>query len=332
MRTIGAVTAPENAPESQQRRPRMILDCDPGLDDAVAIALALDHADLVGITTVGGNVRLEHTTNNALAITDLLGRPDIEVHAGHDLPISGSLEHRAIEYHGGNGLADVELPPPTRPAASDDAVEWIVETVRGEEGIWLVPTGPLTNVGLAIDRAPDLVGRLAGISWMGGSSTHGNTTVAAEFNSWVDPEAGDIVFRAGHPRLVMLGLNVTQTVLFDRIWIDELAAATADSPRAVFAELLAHYDRRQRSMTTLAGAAIHDALAVLRVTHPHLLSGPRRAAEVVVAHGPTRGMTLVDRRPRRSVGDANVEVVEWADAGAIRDVVFATLTGSAAAA
>ncbi len=320
MRTITAVSD----------RPRLILDCDPGLDDAVAIALALDHADLVGITTVGGNVRLEHTTENALAITDLLGRPDVEVHAGLDLPIGGSLAHRAVDYHGPNGLAGVELPAPSRPAASEDAVTWIIETTRAEAGLWLVATGPLTNVALAIQDDPDIVERLAGIAWMGGSSTHGNSTVAAEFNSWVDPEAGDIVFRAGHPNFVMLGLNITQQVLFDRIWIDELAAATAGSPRHVFAELLAYYDRRQRSMSTLAGAAIHDALAVLRVTHPSLLAGVRRHGEVVVADGPTRGMTLIDRRPRRVVDDANVEVVEWADDAAIRPVIFSTLVGPAA--
>ncbi len=306
----------------------MILDCDPGLDDAVAIALALDHAELVGVTTVGGNVALEHTTNNALAVTDLLGRPDVPVHAGHDHPIGGSLVHRADEYHGSNGLADVELPPPTRSAVSVDAVGWLIDTIRSEDGLWIVATGPLTNVALALERAPDLVGRLAGISWMGGSSAHGNVTAAAEFNSWVDPEAGDIVFRAGHPNLTMLGLNVTQQVIFDRIWIDELASATAGTPRAVFSELLAHYDLRQRSMTSLAGAAIHDALAVLRVTHPHLLGGVRRHGQVVVAEGPTRGMTLIDRRPRRTVDDANVEVVEWADAAAIRQVIFATLANA----
>ncbi len=305
-------------------RPRLILDCDPGLDDAVAIALALADADVVGITAVGGNVALEHTTRNALALCDLLGRPDVPVHAGIDLPLCGSLAHRATEFHGPTGMGALELPAPSRPATSDDAVGWIIDTVRAEEGLWLVPTGPLTNIAVAVERAPDIVDRVAGISWMGGSSTHGNTTAAAEFNAWVDPEAAKIVFAAGQPNLVMLGLNVTHTVLLDDVWIDRLDAVDTPVARA-FTALLRYYRARGRALTTLAGAAIHDALAVARVTHPHLLGGVRRPVTVVVEDGPTRGMTLVDTRPRRTFEGVNTEVVEWADAEALRDVVFAAL-------
>ncbi len=305
-------------------RPRLILDCDPGLDDAVAIAVALAHADVVGITAVGGNVALEHTTRNALALCDLLGRPDVPVHAGIDLPLCGSLAHRATEFHGPTGIGTLELPAPSRPPSSMDAVGWIIETVRAEEGLWLVPTGPLTNIAVAFERAPDLVGRLAGIVWMGGSSTHGNTTPAAEFNAWVDPEAAKIVFDAGHTNLVMVGLNVTHTVLLDDVWIDGLEAV--DTPVAqAFTALLRYYRARGRALTTLAGAAIHDALAVARVTHPQLLGGVRRPVTVVVEDGPTRGMTLVDARPRRRFDGVNAEVVEWADATALRDMVFAAL-------
>ena len=301
-------------------RPRIILDCDPGLDDAVAIALALAHAEVVGITAVGGNVALEHTTRNALALCDLLGRADVPVHAGIDLPLCGSLAHRATEFHGPTGIGTLELPAPSRAPSSTDAVGWIIETVRAEEGLWLVPTGPLTNIAVAFEQAPDIVGRLAGIAWMGGSSTHGNTTPAAEFNAWVDPEAAKIVFDAGHPQLVMLGLNVTHTVLLDDVWIDGLAQVDTAVARA-FNALLRYYRSRGRVLTTLAGAAIHDALAVARVTHPHLLGGVRRPVTVVVEDGPTRGMTLVDTRPRRSFDGVNAEVVEWADAAALRDVV-----------
>lgn len=304
----------------------MILDCDPGLDDAIAIALALEHADVVGITAVGGNVALEHTAANALALCDLLGRTDVQVHAGHDLPMSGSLEHRAGEYHGPTGTGDVRFDTPSRPATSSDAVGWMIDTIRQEEGLWIVATGPLTNVAHAVTNAPDIVDRVAGISWMGGSTGAGNTSAAAEFNAWVDPEAADVVFRAGHAQLVMLGLNITLEVLLDRPWIDSLGAAMADDPRLVLVEMLRYYETQQRALTTLAGAAVHDALAVLRVTHPTTLAGPRRPVEVLL-DGTARGMTLADMRPSRHPEPANTEVVEWADADRIRSIIFDTLTG-----
>ena len=310
---------------SSEIRPRVLLDCDPGLDDAIAIAVAAHHTDLVGITTVGGNVSLERTTANALALCDLLGITHVPVHAGEDLPLGGSLEHRAQEYHGPNGTGSVEFPPASRGVESDDAVGCIIDTVRAEEGLWLVATGPLTNVARAVQAASDIVDRVAGLAWMGGSSTWGNTTAAAEFNAWVDPEAADRVFRAGFANLTMLGLNVTQTVLLDRVWIDRLRADVVTPAMAVFADLLEYYDERQRSVSTLSGAAVHDVLAVLAVTHPHLLAGVRRPVEVVVTDGPARGMTLVDQRPRRDPEAPNATVVEWADAPAIQRVIHAAL-------
>ena len=306
-------------------RPRIILDCDPGLDDCVAIALALDHTDVVGITTVGGNVGLEHTTANALAITELLGHGDVPVHAGHDGPLNGTRPQRAPEFHGPTGTGHETLMP-TRTAGGLDAVDWIIDTVRAEPAVWLVATGPLTNVADALRRAPDLVDHLAGISWMGGSARHGNTTAAAEFNAYADPEAAAIVFRAGHPNLSMAGLHVTQTVLLDRSWIDALATAIGDSPAAVFPRLLAHYEARTTASTTLAGAPIHDALAVVRVSHPDLLQGTRRPVEIVT-DGIARGMTLVDQRPHAVPPAGNCLVLDHADADAIRALIATTLTG-----
>lgn len=305
---------------------RIILDCDPGLDDAVAIALAVRHAQVVGITTVGGNVGLEHTTANALALCDILAVPELEVHAGHDLPLSGSLEHRATEYHGRYGTGSVRLADPSRSANSDDAVGWIIETVRAEEGIALVATGPLTNIALALQRAPDIIEKFSEISWMGGSSNGGNTTAGAEFNSWVDPEAAAIVFESGHPNLVMVGLNVTHSVLLDRPWIEQLRQQNQGTKMEVFADLLDYYEVRQRELTTLAGAAVHDALAVVHVTHPELLAGVRRPVEIVLSEGPARGMSLVDMRPMRTPSPANAKVVEWADVSAIQELIGQALT------
>ncbi|MCP3937853.1 MAG: nucleoside hydrolase [Actinomycetia bacterium] len=304
-----------------ESRPRVLLDCDPGLDDAVAIALAVRHTDLVGLSTVGGNVGLDRTTSNALSLCDILKVEELPVHAGHDMPIGGSLEHRATEYHGPDGTGSVELPDATRNATSHDAVDWIVETIRGEEGLAVIATGPLTNIAHAFQAAPDIVDRIHRLSWMGGSSNAGNATAAAEFNCWVDPEAADIVFRAGLTHLTMVGLNVTHTVLLDRPWIDQLRADITDQALVVFADLLDYYEMRQRSMTTLAGAAVHDALAVLNVSHPDVLAGVRRPVEVVVGTGPARGMTLVDQRPKRDPDPATATVIEWADVERIRELV-----------
>jgi inosine-uridine nucleoside N-ribohydrolase len=305
-------------------RPRLLLDCDPGLDDAVAIALALRHGDVVGITTVGGNVGLDRTTANALAICELLGRADVPVHAGHDLPMRGDAPVRATHVHGQSGLGDARLPVAARAADSDDAVGFIIESVRAEEGVWLVPTGPLTNVAHALAAAPDLVDKVAGICWMGGSATRGNATAAAEFNALADPEAAAAVFAAGVPDLIMVGLTVTETVTVAHELLDQLRqAATAVS--LAYLDMLAGIVDRAITSWNRPGAAMHDALAVLRVTHPSLFSGVRRHVVVECAGEHTRGMTLVDHRPSGSAA-TNCEVVEWADADRIRTLVTEVLT------
>ena len=309
-----------------RQRPTVLLDCDPGLDDAVAIALALDHADVAAITTVGGNVGIELTTANALGLTELLGRADVPVHAGHDDPFAAAPVQRAAQVHGSNGMGDAELPTPSRPATSDDAVGAIVEATHRHPGLWIVATGPLTNVAHAVTADPSLVERVAGLSWMGGSSRYGNVTAVAEFNAWADPEAVAVVLDAGFPTLCQLGLNVTHTVLLDAAWIERLAVATEGTSTAVFVEILRFYLSRQRTVSVLDGAAVHDALAVLRVTHPEHFAGTPRHVEMIL-EGPARGMTMVDERPRPSDGNEQVEVVTHADAAALRSMIWNTLTG-----
>ena len=304
-----------------------MLDCDPGLDDAVAIALALDHADVAAITAVGGNVGIDRTTENALALTDLLGRPDVPVHRGHDEPFAAAPVQRAAQVHGANGMGGADLPVPSRREASVDAPGAIIEASHVHDELWIVATGPLTNVAHAVTRDPGLAGRVAGLSWMGGSSRYGNVTAVAEFNAWADPEAVDVVLRAGFRRMLQLGLNVTHTVLLDEPWIERFAATTEGTAMHVFADVLRFYLSRQSTVSVLAGAAVHDALAVLRVTHPALFSGSLRRVEMAL-DGVARGMTIVDERPKPSDGDENVEVVEWADADALRSIMWDTLTGS----
>ncbi len=306
----------------------VLLDCDPGLDDAVAIAVAARFSNLLAVTTVGGNVGLDHTTANALAVLDLLGRTDVPVHSGHAETVRGETPVRATEFHGRTGTGAVELPPSARTPDSADAVAFLAKTIRSHDGVeplWLVATGPLTNVAYLATSAHDAFAKLDGISWMGGSATYGNATPGAEFNAFTDPEAAQIVFAAGHPNLIMSGLHLTHTVLLDRRWIDAFAAEVAGSSVAVFAEMLDYYERSQRAITTIPGAAVHDAVAVAVATHPELFDAPRYAVEVVTDAGPARGMTLVDRRPHRVKAPTTCSVVDRADAVSVAALIRESL-------
>lgn len=296
----------------------VLLDCDPGHDDAIAVVVAARHTELLGITTVAGNAPLELTTRNALVMRDLLGI-DVAVHRGASRPLLAPPRHAGY-VHGASGLDGADLPAPSRPEDGDDAVGFIVETCRRREGTWLVATGPLTNVALALRRAPDLAEKVGGVSLMGGG-TFGNRTAVAEFNVWADPEAAAIVMGYGGP-LVMCGLDVTHQV---QATPERIAAVRALPGRlaAVLADLLAYfsegYVRRHQNM---AGAAVHDPCAVMALTHPELFT--RRAAHVVVetAGEHTRGMTVIDRRTLVERPAASCDVVWEADA----DAAFSVMT------
>ena len=305
--------------------PKIILDCDPGIDDALAIALAVSHCDVLAVTTVGGNVGVEHTTRNAGSVLALLGRSDIPVHMGADDPLAGPVAKRAEEYHGLNGLGGAVVPEPDVPVASHDAVGAIVEIVRANPGCWLVPTGPLTNIALAVSAAPDLAHLLAGISWMGGSTIGGNVTPCAEFNAWVDPEAAEVVlqFVSTHTiRFVMAGLNVTHTVTVDEGVVNSWRGSIRGD---AFAGLMESYLAQYRTRYTLPGAAIHDALAVVAVTHPELVTIQRCYIGVDCSSGPNRGRTSVDDRPLLVPSPANTDVVISADSAAIAALVSAAV-------
>ncbi len=210
-------------------RPAIVLDCDPGHDDALAIAVAGVHTDLLGITTVAGNVPLDLTTRNARAMVEVLGL-DVPVHRGSRRPLVA--EPRTAEFiHGASGLDGPTLPTPTRDLASEDAVGFLVDTVRARPGeVWIVATGPLTNVALALRTAPDVAEKVAGIALMGGGVPFGNVTPSAEFNVLVDPEAADIVFRSG-ARIVMAGLNVTHQWMIGAPVVERLRAARRSGGR-----------------------------------------------------------------------------------------------------
>lgn len=285
-------------------RPRAILDCDPGLDDAAAIVLAHHHADLVGITTVGGNAPLADVTANALLTTQVFGI-DVEVHAGADRPLVAEPRH-APEIHGVHGFEGPSLPPLERSAASHHAVDYLIETIRSEEGLWLIPTGPLTNVALALRHAPDLVDRMAGISFMGGSATVGNHTPVAEFNILVDPEAAAIVVRSGG-RVLMAGLDLTHQFVVDDGLADRLRAI-GNPGGVMLAELVVAYLDQVEVVRGRRRGGLHDPCAVLAVTHPDVVAHTRRQVAVELQGAHTRGMTVVDQRPGPGVDDPDGNV------------------------
>jgi inosine-uridine nucleoside N-ribohydrolase len=290
----------------------MLIDCDPGLDDAIALLTAAHVADLIGITTVNGNVGIDHTTRNALAVAELAGL-DVPVHRGAARPLVNDPID-ASRIHGATGLGTVTIPEPTREIASDDAVDFILDTSRSVDGLQLVAVGPLTNIAMALDADPTLPERLGGLTIMGGAAVGGNVTATAEFNIWADPEAADVVFRRGGP-LTMAGLDVTHQVLLGARECRRLRAA--DSPTSVLAaDLLDYAVERSRELKGWDGAPIHDACAVLAVTHPELFGGARRHVALELTGTHTRGMTVVDERDGEP-DDAHVTVLRTVDSRSV---------------
>ena len=273
-------------------KPKIILDCDPGVDDAIAIITACRWTEIVGITSVSGNVPVEHTTSNALKMKKLLNI-EAPIHSGASRPIASEPFH-ASHVHGQTGLGNTDLPEPDDVADSDDAVGFILEKTREEEGIHLIPIGPLTNIALAIKADPSLVNRVASITLMGGGAGVGNVTSAAEFNIFADPEAADLVFRSG-AQLNMLGLNLTHQVLMGSVHADYCYAL--DTPVGKTAGDLLNFNGRTHGTEKGANVgAMHDPCAVLAVSHPDLFISKHRSVVVELEGSHTRGQTLVDER------------------------------------
>lgn len=296
----------------------IILDCDPGHDDVMAMVVAARHTNLLGITTVAGNAPLESTTYNALVVRDLLGI-DTPVHAGASRPLVAPPRHAGY-VHGESGLDGAELPPPSGPPAGRDAVAFIIDTVRNNHGVWLVPTGPLTNIALALRSAPDIASLLAGISFMGGG-LYGNRTPTAEFNIWADPEAASIVLDYGGP-LVMAGLDATHQFQATPERIDQLRGVPGRLA-ATLADLMQFfsgtYVKRHENMR---GAAVHDPLAVMALTHPDLFTRSFSYVVVETAGEHTRGMTVIDQRTLLDRPEPNCDRLVGVDSDAAWAVVI----------
>jgi inosine-uridine nucleoside N-ribohydrolase len=285
----------------------VILDCDPGHDDAIAILLALasPEVNLLGVTTVCGNQTLEKTTANAIRVLDHVGRPDIPVAAGASRPLVRE-RHVAADVHGETGLDGPDLPPPSRDPDARHAIDWIAATVdASRQPVTLVPTGPLTNVALFLARYPGLAPKLERIVLMGGAIGEGNTTPAAEFNIWADPEAAHRVFTSGLD-VTMVGLDVTHTALMRPAHVERLARA-GDAGKLV-AELYAFYSKFHASRYGWDGAPVHDAVALAYVIDPTLLTTKYRGVIVDTALELSRGRTHVDMRGDRWERNAHVAV------------------------
>jgi len=286
-------------------RPRgVLLDCDPGHDDALAIMLAVADPgiDLVGITTVAGNVTLEHTTRNALRVLDMVGRADIPVAAGRARPRVRDLS-TAASMHGETGLAGPVPVAPSREPDPRGALALIEEILTGaSEPVTLVATGALTNIADVVEQLPHLHERIAELVIMGGAIELGNWTPAAEFNIWVDPHAADIVFRAGCvPRagdrpgipITMIGLEVTH-----RAWMSDVHADTLrdrGQVGAFVAELLDHFVAFHQERFGWPGAPIHDAVTIAHLIDPTLVTVMPMNVQVEVTSPLCIGRTVADR-------------------------------------
>lgn len=286
---------------------KIIIDTDPGQDDAVAILLALasPEIEVLGITCVAGNVPLPLTHKNARIICELAGRPDVPVFAGCDHPMVRKLV-TAEHVHGKTGLDGSALPDPVMPLQPQHAVDFLIDTLRREDPgtVTLVPIGPLTNIATAMQRAPDIIPRIQQIVLMGGAYFEvGNITPAAEFNIYVDPEAAKIVFDSGVD-LVVMPLDVTHKALTTRPRIEAFRAL--GHVGEVVASWTDFFERFDMQKYGSEGAPLHDPCTIAFLLWPELFTGRRVNVEIETASELTLGMTVADwwgitKRPKNAL-------------------------------
>ncbi len=299
--------APRRAPFGTVERPlALIIDSDPGLDDALAIGLALarPELDVLAVTTVGGNADVRHCTENALRLLHAFGRSDIPVAEGAAGPLVGDVV-RATEVHGDSGIGTTQLDESPTVAVSETAVALMARILREHSGpVAIAPVGPLTNIALLLRLHPELAPRIAHLSIMGGSIGEGNTTVSAEFNIYADPEAADVVFRSGVP-ITMMGLDVTHQALLDQAAADALRAGGGTSGR-IAAELTQYALDRNREWNGATTTAIHDAVAIAHLAIGDLIDVAPYHVTLDTTDGPARGRTVCDGQPYRLRRDGRV--------------------------
>lgn len=272
----------------------VIIDCDPGHDDVVAIWLAAGHPaiDLRAITTVGGNGRLEHTTLNARIATTVAGITGVPISAGAAQPLTRRLQ-TAPHIHGENALGGVDLPEPTTPLDPRSALELMVDTLRDSaQQVTLVPTGPLTNIAQLIQQHPEVLPQVERIVWMGGSTTRGNMTAYAEFNAWVDPEAIDVVVGSRIP-FTMVGLNITHQALITDEVLARIAAI-GNETAAFGVQLLRFFNSTYEAVEGMRAGPLHDPITVALLADPDVVESVESHIDVEVDGTYTAGATCID--------------------------------------
>lgn len=276
---------------------KIIIDTDPGQDDAVAILLALASPrdlDVLGIVAVAGNVPLHYTAKNARVVCEVAGKVDVPVFAGCDAPLQRKLV-TAEHVHGKTGLDGIELPDPQMPLQDQHGVEFIIDTLRREPAgtVTLCPLGPLTNIASAFLKAPDIISRVQEIVLMGGAYFEvGNITPAAEFNIYVDPEAADIVFKSGAP-LTVMSLDVTHKALVTHPRVAAFEALGTQVGKTV-ASWTHFFERFDVAKYGSEGAPLHDPTVIAYLIQPELFSGRFINVEIETHSELTLGMTVAD--------------------------------------
>ena len=298
----------------------LIIDCDPGQDDAIALMLAMaspGELDLLGISAVAGNVPLVLTEANARAIRDVAGRSEVPVYAGCPRPMIKPLE--TAEYvHGKSGIDGANLPQPSRPVEESHAVDWLIDILRNAEAPITVATlGPLTNIAMAIIMAPEIIDNISELVLMGGALSLGNITPAAEFNIYSDPHAAHVVFEAGL-KLTMIGLDVTHQA---RATPERLEAIRAiGNPAANSVAGMLDFYGAQYIETFGEGAPLHDPCVIAYILQPELFSGQDMRVDIEMDSPLTAGSTVCDLHDR-SGRPANAHVVEKIDSVRFFDLV-----------
>lgn len=303
----------------------LIVDCDPGVDDAIALLLAIAHADqleLQGITTVAGNVPLALTQKNARKICELAGRADLAVYAGCPRPLLRPLE-TATEIHGESGLEGANLPDPQMPLQDIHAVEFLIHTLQQATApMTLAALGPLTNLAIALIQAPDIARNIEQLVIMGGAITTGNVTAAAEFNFYVDPHAAKVIFESGLD-ITLLSLDVTHQVLTTPERLRRIRAI--DTPVGqTAANLLAHYGQAESDRYDLPGPPLHDPCVIAYLLQPALFTGRSLRVDIETISPLNLGRSVVDCRQASSL-PANATVIETVDAPGFYDLLAKSL-------
>ncbi|WP_156252617.1 nucleoside hydrolase [Pseudactinotalea terrae] len=304
----------------------VVVDCDPGLDDAVALAMvvASPELDLIGVTTLAGNASLAHTTANAGALLELLGLPaELPFHTGHAGPLARVQREPDEPIHGPGGMGDIELPAPRQPRPGH-AVDWLAETIRERPGeVTIIAIGPLTNVAGLLLHHPDVAPLIGDVVVMGGAAfVQGNLTARAEFNFHADPEAARYVAESGVP-LRIVPLDVTRRALVTGEDIDRLRAAGGIA--ALMGDMLAYLARGFERRHGIRACAVHDALAVAALLEPELMVWEHAAITVECSGEFTRGELIVDTHGRLG-REPSAAVATGIDAERFRTLMHRRLT------